>query len=107
MSSSNFLAGKSITTWVNLPNVREILEKHLRLVDESHVHGFMQLWLYQRYVVAHLAWPFMVYDFDVSWVSDLECIANRFLKRWSGLYARAITSILYRPRERFGLLQLC
>ena len=45
----------------------------------------------------------MVYDLDVSWVSGLEKIANRFLKRWAGLYRKALVSILYRPREQFGL----
>ena len=64
---------------------------------------YMKLWLYQHYAVAFLAWPFTVYDLDVSWVSELEKIANRFLKRWAGLYKRAVLSILYRPREQFGL----
>ena len=73
------------------------------LVDKCDLHGFMKLWLYQHYVVAFLAWPFMVYDLDVSWVSGLEKIANRFLKRWAGLYRHALVSILYRPREQFGL----
>ena len=45
----------------------------------------------------------MIYDFDVSWVSTLEDVANRYLKKWTGLYARAITSVLYRPRDMFGL----
>jgi hypothetical protein len=86
--------------------VRDCFEKHMDLVDKSNVHGFMKLWLYQHYVVAYLAWPFMVYDFDVSYVLKLERIANRYLKCWAGLYKRSITSILYRTRENFGL-QLC
>ena len=83
--------------------VNQIFEEHMRLVDISDVHGFMKLWLYQHYIVAFLAWPFMAYDFDVSWVSGLEKVANRFLKRWAGLYSRAVVSTLYRPRDQFGL----
>jgi len=86
--------------------VRKAFEGHMELIDNTDVHGFMKLWLYQHYAVAYLAWPFMIYDFDVSWVGELESIANRFLKTWAGLYVRAITSVLYRPREKFGL-QLC
>ena len=72
--------------------IREVFEMHMRLVDDADIHGFMKLWLYQHYVVAFLAWPFTVYDLDVSWVSELEKIANRFLKRWAGLYKRAVHS---------------
>jgi len=87
-------------------DVLDVFEEHMKLVDGTDLHGFMKMWLYQHYVVTYLAWPFMIYDLDVSWVSQLECIANRFLKRWAGLYAKATTSILHRPRDRFGL-QLC
>ena len=60
---------------------------------DSAVHGFMKLWIYQHYVVASLAWPLSVYDLDVSWVENLQSIANRYLKRWAGLYSRAVISI--------------
>ena len=83
--------------------VRKEFMKRMKLVDETFIHGFMKLWLYQHYITAFLAWPFMIYDFDVSWVSTLEDVANRYLKKWTGLYARAITSVLYRPRDMFGL----
>jgi hypothetical protein len=87
-------------------DIRETFEKHMKVVDDCAVHGFMKMWLYQHYVVAFLAWPFIVYDLCVSWVLDLQKIATKYLKRWSGIYASAVTSILYRPRENFGL-QLC
>lgn len=80
--------------------------KNMDLIDTSFVHGFMKLWLYQHYAVAYLAWPLMVYDLDVSFASDLQTIANRYLKKWAGLYSRAIVTTLYRPRSEFGL-QLC
>ena len=78
-------------------------ENNMNLVDASPVHGFMKLWLYQHYVVAYLAWPFMVYDLSVSWVTKLQVIANRYLKVWAGLYKRAVTSALYRCRTDLGL----
>lgn len=83
--------------------IRQMFEDNMVLVDKSHIHGFMKLWLYQHYVVSYLAWPFMVYDLDVSFVKNLELTATRYLKRWAGIYRQAITSILYRTREQFGL----
>ena len=79
----------------------------MELIDKTILQGFMKLWLYQHYVVAYLAWPFMVYDFDVSWVTSLRTIANRYLKRWAGLYSRAVVSILYRQRKKYGLQLTC
>ena len=75
--------------------VRETFLEHMELVDNSNVHGFMKLWLYQHYVVAYLAWSLMIYNF-VPWVQELKRIANWFLKLWAGVHARAAKSILYK-----------
>ncbi len=46
--------------------VHDMFVSRMELIDKTILQGFMKLWLYQHYVVAYLAWPFMVYDFDVS-----------------------------------------
>ena len=63
----------------------------------------MKLWLYQHYVVSSLAWPMMVYKLTVSFVTELEKVATRYLKKWAGLYRSILVSTLYRPRAHFGL----
>ena len=83
--------------------VEKLFLKNLNLVSDSSVHGFMKLWLYQHYVLIYLAWPFLIYDFDMSWAKSLEAVATRKLKLWSGLYRSALTSTLYRSRADFGL----
>jgi hypothetical protein len=108
ITASNILAGvyHDISEKNQKDDIRAMFEKHMQIVDDCAIHGFMKMWLYQHYVVAFLAWPFTVYNLCASWVLKLQQIATRYLKRWSGIYASAVTSILYRPREDFGL-QLC
>ena len=80
------------------------LRRLLETVDASFVHGFMKLWLYNHYIVLKLAWHLYVYDLNVSWVKlRLVPLANRYLKKWAGLYKRSIVSVLYRPKEQYGL----
>ncbi len=40
-------------------------------------------------------------------MTSLRTIANRYLKRWAGLYSRAVVSILYRQRKKYGLQLTC
>ena len=78
-------------------------KEYLDAVDNQPINGFMKLWLYQNYVLAFLAWPFTVYDFNLSVAKRLEVTANKYLKRWAGLPRPANTSILYRSRNMKGL----
>ncbi|MCW2763642.1 MAG: uncharacterized protein JWR85_3843, partial [Marmoricola sp.] len=77
--------------------------QHLQLVDGQPLTGAMKLWLYQHYIVSYLFWPFLVYDFPLTFAKDMEKTANRFLKRWIGLCKTANTTILYRSRANKGL----
>ena len=83
--------------------VEAAFRKKMEIANAACIHGFMKMWLYQHYIVTSLAWPFMTYDFDVSWVQNLQTYATKMLKKWAGLHRSTITSILYRPREHFGL----
>jgi len=46
----------------------------------------------------------MVQEFPITWVrNELEAVATRFLKKWSGLARTANTAILYMKQSAGGL----
>ena len=49
------------------------------------------------------SWPFQINDLNVSFAKDLEVIANRYLKKWAGIFRNAKLSLLYGPKSQFGL----
>ena len=84
-------------------NVKTEVERLFATTKKAHLTGFMKLWLYQHYILAMLVWPFLIHDLDLSFVSSLEKHANPLLKKWAGLFAKADTGTLYRPKQTFGL----
>jgi len=72
-------------------------------VDQSLVNGFMKLWIYQFYLLSHLSWPFLVYDFDRTFILDLQKQSNAYLKKWAGINKSAENGLLFRSKENFGL----
>ena len=72
-------------------------------VDQSLVNGFMKLWIYQFYLLSHLSWPFLVYDFDGTFILDLQKQSNAFLKKWAGINKSAENGLLFRSKENYGL----
>ena len=46
---------------------------------------------------------FLVHDFCLTFAHELEEIATKRLKAWSGLYRSADIGTLYRKREHLGL----
>ena len=44
--------------------IRVSFSQKINLINESHLNGFVKLWLYQFYTVHHLSWPFIVFDLD-------------------------------------------
>lgn len=86
-----------------MESVRKKLEDEMEKIENSKVNGLMKLWLYQFYVLAHLAWPFMVQDFKRSFAESLQKSISTKLKKWAGLYRSADIGSLFRSRERFGL----
>ena len=73
------------------------------LVDESAVNGLMKLWIYQHFLLSKISWPFMIYNFSLSFVKKLQSKITIRLKKWAGIFAKADSSILYRPRHLLGL----
>ena len=64
-------------------------------IDNLELPVTSKLWLYQHFVVSKLAWPFTSLDLSLTFVHELEAVANRFLKRWSGLPRGGNTAILH------------
>ena len=58
---------------------------------------------YQHFVVTRLSWAFLVHDLCLTFTTELEEIATKRLKAWSGLYRSADVGTLYRQREHLGL----
>ena len=85
---------------------REIRKRFLddmEKIEVSGVNGLCKLFLYEHFVVSRLSWSFLVHDLSLSFASELEDIATRRLKIWSGLYRSADIGTLYRRREHIGL----
>ena len=63
----------------------------------------MKLWIYQFYILAQLSWPFLIYDFDRSFVIDLQRKVNTVLKKWAGICRSSDNGLLFCSKEHFGL----
>ena len=63
----------------------------------------MNLWLYERFVVKRLSWPFIIHDFCMSFSVGLEKSISTRLKKWAGLFRSADAGSLFGKREDFGL----
>jgi hypothetical protein len=72
-------------------------------LDQDLITGPMKMWVYHFFIASRFSWDLMVYDLTASFLKELDEIANRFLKKWSGLAKSANVSIFYRAKDRFGL----
>ena len=52
--------------------VRAKFSQDLDVVNKAKVNGLQKAWMYQRFVVPRLAWPFTVYGFPVSLAEDMR-----------------------------------
>ena len=102
---------KFLGRWLAVSSEEGDVKKHVRrcflrdiaLVDKCGANGLMKLWLYPHYILARLAWPFIVHDFNYYFAVDLSNVVASSLKRWAGLYASADLGCLFRSRANFGL----
>ena len=83
--------------------IRASFSQELNLINESHLNGFMKLWLYQFYAVPHLSWPFIVFDLDRTFALDLQKEHSSQLKKWAYIGCSVDTGLLFRSKENFGL----
>jgi hypothetical protein len=83
--------------------VKQHLREDMELIENCGVNGPMKLWIYQHYVLAHLAWPFLVHDFCASFAMELEKSCRLQLKKWAGLSRSAEIGCLHRCNANVGL----
>ena len=87
----------------------ERLTYFLETVEQKPLLGAMKLWLFNNAIVTRLSWPFMVYDFPLSFIEELDALANQYIKRWVGIPLHGANPvILYLPRKEkgFGITKL-
>ena len=74
--------------------ISAFLANDIATIDSSKLNGFMKLWLYQFYILAHLSWPFLINDLDNSFALDLQRSVNQKLKTWAGIGAVLTTGYI-------------
>jgi len=83
--------------------VKQEFLKMMEIVGNDPVNGLMKLWMYQNFVLSKFSWPFMIYNFSITFMKKLEAKSTAMLKKWAGVFKKADPSILYRPRNLLGL----
>ena len=93
----------TLTESKNKNTLTEKFTKYFETIDSVPIHGMFKVWIYQHWILPHLSWPFTVYDFNITYIKSLHTRANKYLKIWCRLPVSTNVSILYRPRDMFGL----
>jgi hypothetical protein len=83
--------------------VRQSFREDMELVNSCAVNGLIKLWIYQHYVISHLAWSFLIHDFCLSFSIQLQKSCSLQLKKWAGLTRSADIGCLHRSNANFGL----
>jgi hypothetical protein len=73
------------------------------IVDSQYLSSATKAWIYNNYVMAFLAWPFIIYDFPVNFGTELTKIVNRYLKKWLKVNKPISTEIFYLPEAGLNL----
>ena len=84
-------------------HIRNKLTSLLKTVDTCGVTRRQKLKLYKLGICPRLNWPLTIYNLPSSWIKhQLEAIATKFLKKWSGLARSASPNMLYLPKSKGG-----
>ena len=76
----------------------------LKKVNETLLTRQQKLHLYSHGICPCLIWDMTTTNLSITWVTkNLEAMATRFLKQWSGLARNAATHRLYLPKSNGGL----
>jgi hypothetical protein len=74
-------------------------------IESTLLPGRFKVWIWDSYVMAKVAWLFLIHDIVPSWVeSELQPIQTRWFRKWTGFPKRGTNaSIFFRSREHHGL----
>ena len=100
--------GMPVRVFINNDTARsslvDTLHHFLSAIDHSPVTWQQKLRLFKYGVYPRLQWPLLVEDFPLSWLEhQLQPLATKALKKWSGLAKSSNTSILFLPAKKGGL----
>ena len=85
-------------------SIKNDLTRMLNTIDTTPLTRQQKLLLFKSGVCPRLTWPLTVEVLPLSWVErELEPLATRYLKKWTGLTRSSNTSILFLPTRSGGL----
>ena len=92
----------SLITFRNKPaevyeDIHEKLSTGLDRIDKSLIRNEHKLRVYADYLLPCLLFHLTVNDMCISHLNNLDMLANRFLKKWSGLPHPATVAFLHMP----------
>ena len=80
------------------------LERMLKCVDQCPVTRHQKLQIYKLGVCPRLNWSLTIHQFPLTWIErQLQPLATRSLKKWSGLAKLANPNLLYLSQKQGGL----
>lgn len=84
--------------------VKSKLDTMLREVDACPLTRKQKLLVYRAGVCPRLTWLLTIEELPITWVEkNLDTLASRYLKKWSGLARAANNSLLYLSATKGGL----
>ena len=99
--------GRYIHYFLSESEIKKMIRKKfmgdMEIVNDTNINGVEKAWIYQHYVLSRLSWPFMIYDFDITFVKELNSLATSKLKKWLKLGRAANIGVLYRENSEFGV----
>ena len=85
-------------------DVAQKLERMLKCVDQCPVTRHQKLRIYKLGVCPRLNWSLTIHQFPLTWIErQLQPLATRSLKKWSGLAKSANPNLLYLSQKQGGL----
>lgn len=77
--------------------VCDAFTNHMEIIDAQFLSSASKPWVYNNYLISFLTWPFIIYDFTLTFGSELTKIVNMYLKKLLKINKPASTGFLYIP----------
>ena len=74
--------------------IYKLLNSKLKNLDEVSVRSEFKISTYTRYLISSLRYHFSIHTIHQTHLDELDMLANRYLKKWSGIPSRGCT---YQP----------
>ena len=81
-----------------LAEVRSILEEKLENLDKLAIRNEFKIVIFTRYLIPSIRFVLTVYDLTSTSLSNLDKLADKFVKRWLGVPKCASNTVLHSKR---------